>query len=110
MSDTSSDLVENVKEIRKLLELLAEPAIAKRDAALREKLRDIVGRSKSKQRSVLLMDGKRRQSDIRVETGINQGHLSTLVTRLSKEKLLGGDPKLPALAISIPANFFEGHE
>ena len=36
-------LLEEVRQIRKLLELLAEPAIAQRDAKLREELKKIVG-------------------------------------------------------------------
>jgi hypothetical protein len=56
------------------------------------------------------MTGKRRQKDIQSETGINKGHLSSLVSRLNSAKLLIGDPKLPALAISLPVNFFEHDE
>jgi hypothetical protein len=104
-----SELVGHVREIRKLLELLAEPAIAQRDAKLREALRQIAGRSKLKQNSVLLMNGKRRQKDIQVGTGIDKGTLSALVARLSDARLLTGDLKLPMLAISLPRNFFEVH-
>ena len=53
------------------------------------------------------MDGSRTQTEIRNETVINQGDLSTLVKRLSERKLLSGDGKKPKLAISIPANFFD---
>lgn len=113
MTEDSGELLVHVREIRKLLELLAEPAIEKRDAKLRETLRQIVGRSEKNRSSVFLMNGKRRQKDIRLETGIQKGNLSTLVGRLSDASLLVGDPKAPALAISIPENFFsadsEGH-
>jgi len=110
MADISSELLDHIKAIRKLLELLAEPAIAKRDTTLREGLRRIVGRSPLKRQAVLLMTGKLRQRDIQAESGINKGGLSTLVSRLSESALLAGDPKYPTLAISIPSDFFEEHE
>jgi len=102
-----SELLKAVLEIQKLLELLAEPAIAQRDAKLRSELRQLVGTSVPKQKSVFLMNGERTQVQIRGETSVNQGHLSTLVSNLNKAKLLVGDAKLPKLAISIPPNFFE---
>jgi hypothetical protein len=107
MIDYSAELLEAVRDIRKLLELLAEPAIAQRDAKLRKELRQIVGASKPYQKSVFLMNGKRNQTEIHAETSINKGNLSTLVSKLNKAKLLTGDPKLPNLVISIPTNFFE---
>ncbi len=107
MSDHSAELLEAVREIRKLLELLAEPAIAQRDAKLRKELRQLVGNSASKQKSVLLMNGARTQAQIRAEATVHQGNLSTLVSKMTQSKLLTGDPKLPKLAISIPPNFFE---
>lgn len=110
MTDLPAELLNQVREIRKLLELLAEPAIAQRDAKLREELKNIVGKSKPKQASALLMNGKHRQTDIQTKTGIQKGHLSTLVGRLKVANLLVGDPKFPTLAISLPVNFFENHE
>jgi hypothetical protein len=107
MGDQSAELLEAVRDIRKLLEILAEPAIAQRDAKLRKELRQIVGASKPGQMSVFLMNGKRTQKEIHSETFMNKGNLSTLVSKLSEAKLLIGDPKLPNLAISIPTNFFE---
>ena len=107
MSD--KELLDAVLEIRNLLELLAEPAIAQRDAKLRQELRKLVGSSEPKQRSVFFMNGERTQAQIRSETSVNQGHLSTLVSNMNKAKLLVGDPKLPKLAISIPATFFESN-
>lgn len=103
------DLLEEVRRIRELLELLAEPAIAERDAALRAKLRAIVGTSQKKQKSVLLMDGSRAQKDIVSETSINQGHLSTMVSQLNEAGLLADGKKLPKLVISIPSKFFESN-
>ncbi|HTL67164.1 MAG TPA: hypothetical protein VL200_05845 [Lacunisphaera sp.] len=40
-------------------------------------------------------------------TGINQGHLSTLVKNLKEAKLVTGEGKHPRLAIQILPNFFE---
>jgi len=105
---TDTDLVNAVCEIRDLLRLIAEPQIAARDQNLRDTLRSIVGRSLAKQRSIFLMDGSRTQTDIHKETGINQGHLSTMVKQFAEAKLIGGDTKHPKLTISIPQNFFEG--
>lgn len=107
MTDYSAEILSSVREIKCLLELLAEPAIAQRDARLRSELRQIVGSSKQKQKSVLLMDGTRRQKDIQQEAAVHKGNLSELVGRLNSAKLLTGDAKTPKLAISIPSNFFE---
>lgn len=90
-----------------LLELLAEDKIAQRDSKLRTALREIVGSSVPKQKSIFLMDGSRSQSEIHRGTSVNQGHLSTMVGKLQKATLLNGDTRNPKLAISIPPNFFE---
>jgi len=100
-------LLEEIRQIRQLLELMAEPAIAQRDAKLRDALRGIVGASVKKQQSVLLMNGTRTQKHIITETAVHQGELSTLVSKLDAVGLLAGDKKHPKLALSIPANFFE---
>lgn len=101
------DQTELLREIRDLLRIIAEPAIAERDRKLRSELRRLVGKSVSKANSALLMDGSRTQAEILRETGVNQGDLSTLVKKLSAGKLLSGDGKKPRLAIPIPADFFE---
>jgi hypothetical protein len=100
-------ILEAVNDIRELVRLLAEPAIAERDRKLREELRKIVGSSKPKARAVLLMNGTRTQSAIHDETGINKGDLSSFVKNLRDAKLLKGEGKEPHLAISIPNSFFE---
>ena len=102
-------LLEEVRQMRKLLEVLAEPAIAQRDAKLRDELRTIVGSSSKKQESVLLMDGSRTQAQIIAQTSINQGDLSTMVGRLENAGLLADGKKQPKLAISIPSNFFDAN-
>ena len=108
MSDSPSELLETVRKIYGLLELLAEDKIAQRDAKQRTTLLEIVGTSATKQKSVLLMDGTRTQTEIHGETSVNKGHLSTMIGKLHKAKLLIGDTKKPQLTISIPQNFFEG--
>ena len=107
MAEHSAEISKVVSEIRELIRLMAEPAIAERDRKLRSELRRIVGGSTLKANSVLLMDGSRPQKDIRRETKINQGDLSTLVKRLRESKLVEGDGKQPLVIISIPANCFE---
>jgi hypothetical protein len=91
------------------LELLAEDKIAQRDTKQRAALLEIVGTSATKQKSALLMDGTRTQAEIQRATSVNQGHLSTMVGKLHKAKLLADDTKKPKLAISIPLTFFESH-
>lgn len=108
MDEISAELLSAVREIRDFVRLMAEPAIAERDRNLRIELRRIVGKSVPGAKAVLLMDGTRSQTAIRNEIGINQGQLSVLVKQLNAGKLLSGDGKEPKLAISIPANFFEG--
>ncbi len=110
MDDHSAEILKAICEIRELVRLLAEPAIAERDRKLRTELRRIVGSSALKRSSVLLMDGNRTQKEIRDKTKINQGDLSTLVKKLKEGKLVEGDGKQPRLAISIPHNFFESGE
>jgi len=109
MSD-SDQLLSAIQEIRDLVRLMAEPAIAARDRKLRAELRRIVGRSDRVAKSVLRMDGTHTQRDIHKEVGINEGQLSTVVKQLKDIQLLASDGKRPKLAISIPATFFEEQE
>jgi hypothetical protein len=109
MSDTSNEILAAVRKICELLELLAEDKIAQRDAKQRTALLEIVGTSAAKQKSVFLMNGTRTQTEIHKATSVNQGHLSTMVGKLHKAKLLVGDTKRPELAISIPPTFFESN-
>ena len=102
-------LLEEVRQIRKLLELLAEPAIAQRDSKLRDEIRKLVGTSSKKQQSVLLMDGSRTQKQIIAETSLDQGDMSKIVGKLESIGLLADGKKQPKLAISIPSNFFEAN-
>jgi DNA-binding MarR family transcriptional regulator len=106
----NDELTELVRKIYGLLELLAEEKIAQRDAKQRATLRQIIGTSPTKQQSVFLMDGAHTQKQIRTETSVNQGNLSTIVSKMHKANLLAGDTATPKLAISIPPNFFEIHE
>ena len=109
MNDSTTELLETVRKIHGLLELLAEDKVAERDAKQRKLLLDTVGRSVPLQKSILLMDGTRTQKEIYTQTSANQGHLGTLVGKLSAARLVVGDTKTPKLAISIPSNFFENN-
>ncbi len=62
-----------LREIRDLLQVIAEPALARRDEGLRASLREIVGKSKAKAGATLLMDGSRTQIVICKESGIDRG-------------------------------------
>ena len=107
MSEVSEELLHAVREIRDLVRLMAEPAVAERDKKLRDELRRMVGSSGRKAKAVTLMDGTRTQARIRQESAINQGDLSVLVKNLQTAKLLAGEKKQPKLAIAIPATFFD---
>lgn len=103
-----NEQTELLREIRDLLLVMAEPALAKRDETLREKLKQIAGRSAAKNRAVLLMDGTRSQASIKSEAKIDQGDLSRLTKALREAGLLGNDEKnQPKLTLVIPPNFFK---
>jgi hypothetical protein len=104
--DEQTDLL---REIRDLLLLIAEPALAKRDEEHRVALREVVGRGKLQAKAVLLMDGTRKRAAIRQASGIDDGNLSRLEKSLRNRKLMttGEQPKL---VISIPPKFFESAE
>jgi hypothetical protein len=105
--DPVNEILSVVCEIRDLVHLMAEPAIAERDQEHRRELRQLVGSSLPKQKAVSLMDGKRTHRAIYTEAGIDQGNLSRLVKKLNAAGLLSGEPKQPRLSIQIPPNFFE---
>lgn len=98
---------ELLREIRDLLRLVAEPALAKRDERFRAALVQIIGKSKRKADAVVLMDGSRSQADIRKDCGIDHGDLSRLVKALRDATLIGPDDKHPKLVFPVPANLSE---
>jgi hypothetical protein len=106
----SDEQVELLREMRDLLRLLAEPALAKRDEKLRGALSTIVGKSKAKARAVVLMNGSRNQSAIRADSGIDHGDLSRLVKSLKSAALIDADEKRPKLLVSVPSHFFDNLE
>jgi DNA-binding MarR family transcriptional regulator len=106
MPDSSESLLSVAIEIRELLRLLAEPAIAHRDEKLRAIVRNLAGKSQAKRKAIFKMDGTRTQKEISHAVGIDQGDLSKLVKALRANDLLDpGDN--PRLRIPLPANFFE---
>jgi hypothetical protein len=109
MHDSTESILAVAIEIRELLQLLAEPAIAQRDDKLRVSLREIIGRSQAKRKAVMVMDGSRSQADIRQGVTIDQGDLSKLVKSLRAGGLLLQGEK-PQIRIPLPANFFETGE
>lgn len=102
-----SEDTEILKEIRDLLRLIAEPALAVRDQKLRTLLLEAVGKSKRKADAVILMDGSRSQASINRESGIDMGDLSRLVKSLREASLIGLDDKHPKTVFPIPADFLE---
>src|ERR1700677_2057038 len=95
---------ELLREIRDLLRLMAEPALAKRDERLRASLQQIVGKSKQKAEAVVLMDGTRSQAAIRGDCGMDVGNLSRLVKALREAGLIGPDDKHLKLVFPVPSN------
>lgn len=106
MPENAESLLAVAVEIRELLKLIAEPAIAQRDEKLRAALRKIAGKSEAKQKAIQIMDGSLSQMDIRQTVKIDQGDLSKLVKALREEGLLSQSEK-PKLKIPLPAKFFE---
>jgi DNA-binding MarR family transcriptional regulator len=96
---------EILREIRELLRLMAEPALAKRDERLRASLFQVVGKSKLKAEAVALMDGTRSQAGIRKDCGIDAGDLSRLVKVLREAGLIGSDDGQLKLVFPLPSNF-----
>src|SRR2546423_12733949 len=97
---SDEEVLNELRQMRKLLELMAEPAIAQRDAKLRDALREIVGSGEKKQQAVMLMDGSRTQAQIVAQTSVHQGNLSTMVGQLEAAGLLSGGRKQPRLVIT----------
>ena len=95
---------EILREIRDLLRLIAEPALAKRDERFRTSLQQVIGKSKQKAEAVVLMDGTRSQAAIRKDCGIDHGNLSRLVKALREADLIGPDDKHPKLVFPVPSN------
>lgn len=106
MSLDSEAVYAAILEMRDLLRLMAEPAIAERDRKHRTELRRLGGNSAPKAKAAALMNGTRTQSALVAEIKIHKGSLSDFVKQLNTSKLLRGDPKLPELAITLPPDFF----
>jgi hypothetical protein len=104
-----NEQTELLREIRDLLVLIAEPALAKRDEGLRTALLELAGRSKAKRGAILLMDGARSRADVCRESGIDQGDLSRLVKALREKNLIGPDDP-PKIILALPPKFFEANE
>lgn len=98
---------EILREIRDLLRLLAEPALAERDKVLRATILDVVGKSQRKADAVVLMDGTRSQAEIRKESGIDAGDLSRLLRALRDASLIEEDEKQLRTVIPVPQNLLE---
>ncbi len=98
--------IELLTEIRDLLQMMAEPALAKHDLKMRSSLRVVVGDSGKRAKAAMLMDGTRSQSAIVKESGMDQGNLSRLMKALAAAKLISADEKHPRLLVRIPLTFF----
>ena len=102
-----SQEIQLLTEIRDLMQVMAEPALAKRDAKLRSSLRGLVGTSAKKAKAVMLMDGTRTQATLVKDSGMDQGGVSRLVKGLAEAKLVAADEKHPKVLLKVPATFFD---
>ena len=94
MSDQPDQMLSVLTEMRDLLRLMAEPAIAERDKKLRQAIRDIAGSATGKKaKAILLMDGTRLRANIVKECGIDSSDLSALVKKLKSAGILMADDK-----------------
>lgn len=100
--------IELLTEIRDLLQVMAEPALAERDAKMRSKLRSVVGVGGKKSQAAMLMDGTRSQAAIAKDSGMDQGNLSRLMKALIAARLISVDEKNPRLLVKVPPTFFDG--
>jgi hypothetical protein len=99
--------IELLTEIRDLLLVLAEPALAQRDQKLRVALLQVVGKGAKNRAAVFLMNGSMSQAAIAKATQFDPSNLSKFMKALAKESLIAADDKQPKLAVTIPSNFFE---
>lgn len=102
-----SEEIKLLREMRDLLLVIAEPALAKRDERLRESLGQIVGKSEKTAAAVRLMNGERSQRQIIKECGIDAGNLSRCVKALREAGLIEKEGENPKLLITVPSGFFE---
>lgn len=102
-----SEDTELLREIRDLLLLLAEPALAERDKKNRELLLQVVGKSKLRAAAAILMDGTRSQADIGNSCGFDKGNLSRFVKSLREAMLIDSNVDQPKITFQVPANFFD---
>src|ERR1043166_1305590 len=102
--------IELLTEIRDLLQVMAEPALAERDKKMRASLRTVVGTGAKKAAAALLMDGTRSQSAIARESGLDQSNVSRLMKALAAAQLISADEKHPRLLVKVPPTFFDGHD
>lgn len=98
--------IELLAEIRDLLQVIAEPAIAQRDAKLRSALRSIIGGNEKRAKAIQLMDGSRSQVTIAKESGYDRGDVNRAVKALLAAKLVSADGN-PRLLITVPPRFFD---
>jgi hypothetical protein len=101
---------ELLAEIRDLLQVMAEPALAKRDAKRRATLRGLVGGSEKRAKAVELMDGSQAQVAIAKTSKLDKSDLSKLVKGLTDAQLVALDGKNPRLLIKLPPSFFDEDE
>jgi len=71
-----SQEIDLLTEIRDLLQVIAEPEIAKRDEKGRSSLRAVVGTGEKRAKAALLMDGTRSQSTLAKEAGLTRRALA----------------------------------
>ena len=105
-----NEQIDLLREIRDLLRVIAEPALAKLDEKLRTTPSECRWKSKLAARAVLLMDGGRSQAAICKEAAIDKGALSKLVKITARAGTVGQRRQTPKLVIAVPPIFFDKRE
>jgi len=98
---------ELLTEIRDLLQVIAEPLLAKRDEKFRAGIRKIASKGKKYGAAILLMDGTCTKANIARAVGMDASQFNRLVKVLEKEKLCAIDGKNPKLPTILPPDFFD---
>jgi len=109
-SNETTSITTLLTDIRDLLLLIAEPAIAKRDSGLRASIREAVGTGVKRQAASLLMNGKLTRKEIQAQSTIDQSGISRLVSELIEKGLALEEDSRPCLVCQLPSDFYKAEE
>jgi phosphoenolpyruvate-protein kinase (PTS system EI component) len=106
-----SEVIELLRDIKSLLEVLAEPKLQEREKSARDILRRIAGRSEPKRAALLLMNGQLTRQEIIKSTQIDPAEMTRLTKAVLAEGLLTEKAGKPAVLVrSLNSLFVDGKE